>query len=1019
MSRIWYHLQDVPTPELGFAEYIFKTEICIDKPPTDNTIKTIAQQVTALMNTSGGLILLYSNTPDSERKRDRWIMGFGSHLANNWIPESLLQELLGYRSRETEGQVQIYIFVAKSPHLVTFDFHAFGRLTTGVRPIKELDRVRKMLNEPQSSPGRNGCGSEMKQILRSVHQFQIDDPIPVTYRESDTMEFKHCYDGPSKTTELPLFTTDILKKRLGENMKYLCAFANTQGGSLVLGVEEDGNCPVVRGFPVTVNQEAAERELTEYLGWRLGQCIWHGDPQHKPVMGQDWNVFYHKVIGKAGRERKMIEVRINKHSGGMFLQSPVYYVVDRNGQMEEKRDFKDWKVRFHATTAIPHTEKTNAQSDLQKHMVDTGIHEKRQEVQNNRLPEDQPQPAAGAAAQAAAEIKIPKSFKESRSEHKADIFVQSLSLHDCCTNRMAQYIKSLQAESEKTWYPFVEEIRKRLPDDACSDKLMIFLQGQEWKGLTSIVEIENESDRARKSNDPGLICHMLRLGECEPPLLISCFGTNYQCEIAKQNLESLVGLALDSGRELKRQLLENTANLLYCSCLFHFDMEVLLVPTEGPVETVWESKNVQPVEYPNTNQEQQYAIACNGLSVELLRTRASVKDRYGQILVEHLTEAQASALHAERKRVLIVSGKSGTGKTVIALHLAKEANEVRKEVGVGAGVVYICSNEGLKSFVSSQVSCPVIVLKSANSLSPTQKILLEEASLIIVDDVHAIELDKRCKYWESTRRDSGGDDVSAIEIDEHGETYPSDLYVMLFKHAAQSNTRVAVFFDPEQDYKQNLPADFDLKLRRLAETHCGVLPQDITIVALTERVRNSQEINRFMQANQNQAKVSGTIECLNERPGDDVIYEYIGSNIEESAKIVNAKLNSLQGKYGARSVAILCDDNEQMKEMKTELIDQFDRYFQTENEYPIQHTVICSIEDFGGLEAEVILFLLPRNFGTENANVNWKYVNVISSRARERLEFLLPWKPALEDTEQQMRLRNLLELFKSVSSKLI
>ncbi len=80
---------------------------------------------------------------------------------------------------------------------------------------------------------------------------------------------------------------------------------------------------------------------------------------------------------------------------------------------------------------------------------------------------------------------------------------------------------------------------------------------------------------------------------------------------------------------------------------------------------------------------------------------------------------------------------------------------------------------------------------------------------------------------------------------------------------------------------------------------------------------------------------------------------------------------------------------------------------------------MCSMEDFGGLEAEVILFLLPRNFGTENANVNWKYVNVISSRARERLEFLLPWKPAREAAEQQMRLCNLLELFKIVSSNLI
>ncbi len=1012
---------------MEFVEYTFKTEICIEKPPTGagNNIKAIAQQISALMNTSGGLILLYSNTPDSDGKRDRWMMGFEFYLTNNWIPEQLLQELVSYQYLETEsGQLRIYVFVSKSTSLVTFDFNAFGRLATGVRPIKD-QMVLKLLNDSHNVNSERECESQLGNIPQKGNAFTIDDPIPATHRESETMEFKHCYvqqfGEESKKTELPLFSADKIKQRLGENMKYLCAFANTQGGSLVLGVEEENKkVPIVRGFPVDDYYEPEEKHLTQYLNDKLSQCIWHGEPGYKPVRGRDWNVFYHNVIAKDGRERKMIEVRITKHDGGMFLQSPVYYVVDRNGKIEENQNFHDWKIRFQTTTTTLHSDKTDAQGHLRKHIDKPDPEIKGKQVQDSgTLPgfEDQPQQVT---AEAPAESKLPKSFKESQSEYKTAILIQGLSMHDCCTNKMTRNIKELQQEGEgdKIWYPSIEDIRKRLPGDAFSDKLMTFLREKEWKGLASIVEIEDQSDRAGRSDGHRLICNMLIVREREPPLLISCFGTSDQCEIKKQGLESLVDYALDNGRALKRQFLENTANRQHQSCLFHFDMDVLLVSREGIVKTIWESRKVRPVVYPNTCQEKQHTIACNGLSVELLRTRASVKDRYGQILIEHLTEAQAKVLHAEEKRVLIVVGKSGTGKTVIALHLAKEASDARKEGRVNEDIVYICSNDGLKSFVSSQVLCPVIVVKSTNSLSPAQKDLLKNASLIIIDDVHAIELDKNCKYWVSSSIALDIGDVDAMEIDDNMENKPDDLYVMLFKCAAEKNTRVAVFFDPEQDYKGNLPADFDKKLRNLAETHCGVMPQDITIVALRERIRNSQEINRFMQANQNQAKIPGTIECLNERPGDDVVYQYIGSSVQESAKVMNEKLVVLEAKYEPRSVAILCDDHEQMEGIKTQMIDQHYRYFQDENVYPIQHTVITNLENFAGLEAEVILFLLPRNFRTANVKMNWKYINVISSRARERLEFLLPWKPANEEEELDDRLLNLLELFKIVSTEL-
>ncbi len=499
---------------------------------------------------------------------------------------------------------------------------------------------------------------------------------------------------------------------------------------------------------------------------------------------------------------------------------------------------------------------------------------------------------------------------------------------------------------------------------------------------------------------------MLKLSQDEAPLLISCFTSKDQRKITETDRESLVAYALDSGRVLKRDFVMSTANQQH-SCMFHFDIEVLRVSAQEGVTpvAVWNSTSstseVQPVIYPKGSQKDQYTIACNGLSEYLLRTRDSVKDRYGEVLTAHLTEEQARILYAESKRVLIVNGRSGTGKTVIALHLAMEA----MKQGYGQHVVYICSNEGLKSFIECYLSIVyqkgeresrpyyyVIVLKRTCDFS-SQKGKLENATLIIVDDVHAIQLHED---WESN---------------------PDDLYLMLFTRAAMTNTRVAIFFDPEQDYKKHLPADFDRKLRDRAENVPDLKTDDVQITTLKKRIRNSRTINRFMQANQNQAKINGIIECLNETQGDDIIYEYIGSNVEESANILNAKLDGLQRKYGARSVAILFDDDEQMNGMQKILADKFKRRFQHANTHPIEHTVICSIEDFGGQEAEVILFLLPRKMSSENIKVNWKYVNIISSRARERLEFLLPWKSEEEEEEQQEILGDLLELFKIVSSK--
>ena len=993
-----YIFQEEPTPEKEFAEYTFKHNINITSHrgimAQQELIVQIAQQMTALMNTSGGLILLYDCFNDrkeeySDEDRDKWLRTFQEKLWLKWIPKSLFSSLVRYKYRFVNNEIRIYIFVCRSQSLSTLEFNACDRRGISVWRIygNEPAAIEKILTNSDSSPPE----SQIKLIVKEKGWLDFGMEIRAKDYESGTMEFKHGYTDRTRKQGLTEFNLDILKVKMQRYIDCLCAFANTQGGSLVVGVEEGGKLPVVRGFPIRHTQEEEEWKVTCYLADKLRECIWHGDPAYKPVQGKDWDVYYHKVLGDV-KERRMIEVCISKHSGSMFLRTPVFYDVPDNweGEISKREDFNLWKKRFLDTRAIPE------------------LHE-----QEGRAVQEQP---VTVTEEVSAEVKTPKSFNESQSEYKSDIEVHAIRTHDCLTEDMSERLKTFKGT---IWYPCIEIVRERLPRDACSDNLISFLEKKQWKGLVSVIEIERKCGTTNLPGGYTEMCHMLGISKKEAPLLICCFTSKDRREINKQDLENMVTYALDSGRVLKRGFAMSTANQQY-SCMFHFDIEVLLVSAEEGVtpESVWNSDAVQPVLYPKGNQKEQYTVACNGLSEYLLRRVDFVHSRYGDIRTAHLTTGQAKIVN-RRPKLLIMNGRSGTGKTAIALDLARKAlaaealtAEEAMKMGIKERerqpqhVLYICSNKGMKSFVKYLLSrkyhdgedgeCEslphfyVIVLKSTDDFSPHMD-KLYTAGLIIMDDVHAIQL---AEDWE---------------------TNPWDLYRMVFAFAAWHRTRVAIFFDPEQDYKKHLPEHFDGKLRRLAEMlpHSDLIHK-IEICTLTERIRSRQIINSFLQANQKQAKIDRKTRCLNERQGDDAILDYIGSNEEESANILNAKLRGFEGKYEARSVAILCDDNEQMDRIKEILEVKFKRRFQEDNKHPIEHTVMCSIEDFGGQEAEVILFILPRRFTTKNIKENWKYVHQISSRAIERLEFLLPLKS--EETEEENIVANLQELFKIVSS---
>ena len=992
-------------------------EIQVDRSPNDDekTSKEIGKWTTALMNTSGGLIVLYCKKPDSDQQRDKWLMGLESALVNNWIPESIVQSLIRFQYREIDEQLRVYMFVGKAPHVITFSYNAYGRHATCIRPIRDATRVQQMLCERPSSFSNVEWLSPMKKLLTKVQAFKVGDPIPAEYRENKDMEFKHCYTDISKRKELHSFGVKELKQRLhgdGGYIQYISAFANTHGGSLVLGVEEGGKFPVVRGFEIS---EEEKQKIHECLHAALESCIWYGNQAYKPCCDRDWKLLYHDVIeqGETSKQQ-LIEICVPKHAGGLFLRSPVYYMVDKGGalgsnvkQPNNNKTPQDnpsqhemlelWKKAFHACSNSD--EETSKQGAIKTHYTTaTKINIPAVKCKQTRhSPDEASVEQHEETDKGPDETKLPKSFKESQSVYKTDITVLNMNVRDCCSSKLANHIQTMK--NTKTWYPPWQTMQHRMLREARFSDLINFIDACEWSGVASVIsehtDAEDQKDRPSVDNC-SILCHVLIIREAKAPVLICCVKDTSRSARTQEDLDKMIEFALCKGRMLKRQYILSIANRFWQSVIFHFEIQVLLVPTVGDITKVWDSRSIgsQPVTYPAMDGDVQHMIACTGLAEWLLKTRHSVKDRYGDILTQHLTEAQARILLDRKERVLIVSGKSGTGKTVIALHLVYEA---LSQGMTDKDVLYICSNEGLEAFIRSQVPCQVMVVKKADCLAQRGDLLKKK--LVVVDDIHAIKLQTNWKEkWG--------------RVD--WQTDPSDLYMMLFLQAARG-TNVAVFFDPDQDYMENLPSDFDTRLRDLAGQVDDMLTHDIQVVTLTERMRNSREINRFLQASLNQAKVPGTISCLSEQQGDDVLYEYIGKTAEDNATILNEKLVVLENKYSPKSIAILCDDIDQLNTIKSLLMEKFQRNFQTPRRYPVRQMVFCLLEDFGGLEADVVLFLLPPRFDTDAIKVSWKYINTISSRAKQRLELLLNWEPLKEETRQG-KIATLLELFATVSN---
>ncbi len=978
---------------MEYAEYSFVKSIDITRYDK-RTAEEIAKWLTALMNTSSGIIVLHCDKQGSD-KRDRWLRKLKDDITTKWITSSAYWSLVRHKYTTIDDQLRLYMFVTKSEDLITFRYNAYLRHATSTESVKNNDEVSTILH---GNKHVHKAESQMKLILNGRESFVLDELIPVGYGESQNIEFKQYYQSEREL----MFSASGLKVKLmrdHELLENVSAFANTAGGSLILGVAETRRGAIIRGFPAGENQKQEENSLEIELEKLLNSCIWVGNKDCKPVRGADWDVFVYDVSQLDCSMRKIVEIRVPKHKGGMFVKLPKCFIVDDKGEREELKTIEDWRSRIHP--ADLHVDRESRTSQLEKHVKDptllTHTFNKmgRSEEFRSAHQAEGDRPPGTLAEYANTKLKMVFDGSET------SIPIPELKQLECCLTKMAQDICSQQGQN--SWYPSLKAVKRK---GIWYQKLVDHINQKEWHGVASVMEIADTAQRGGEKvciscgmvTCSHMLCYMVIVSETVQAKLICCFN-----DIGTEELDhkGIIRCALCLGRKLKRDFLTLSINKDNRSVPFHFEVLVLTMQGRDPVSitTVWDSEdgNNQPVSYPYAECQAQFSVACNGLAEKLLHAGSPVRDRYGDFLIDHLTDEQAKILLDRQERIMVVRGGSGTGKTLVALYLIRDAMARKlKETEV----LYICRSEGLKAFVSYQVKCRVWIVTATDDLSKVQnEFILYHTKLVIVDDVHAISLGEDWKDEET-----------------------SDLYPLLFTHAAHNKAEVAVFFDPDQNYyKSSFCENFDVELRNLAERIAGksdgrMHSQDIKLYELKERIRNSREIQRFMQANRKQADVDEMLVCMNETEGHGVTYDFIGNNYEENAQYLDADLRALVKLYEERSIVVLFDDDDQLIKLKGLMKNKYHWKLQDWRIFPINAIVMCTLDQFGGLESEVVIFILPPSFGTEN-RCHWKYMNCVSSRAKQKLELLVPWNPD-EDVTRLQKIKVLLALFQAVSVSL-
>ena len=534
-----------------------------------------------------------------------------------------------------------------------------------------------------------------------------------------------------------------------------------------------------------------------------------------------------------------------------------------------------------------------------------------------------------------------------------DIVTESLQFDQCCSKELAE--SEIDVNTPFSTFPPIEAIAERFAHiEHLEDTLKRILKEHEHDNGVAVI-LENLPDTTlpiyaalKEVTSVYHVFDLVFLKERQPPVIVTIFKDDCSRREAKEYCLTL------------GQLLKRDCSTYMCPGKGSMKLFVQCHPYFiGYGYEDLQQDRFYPRDYLHPSTETidsvRYALA------RILLDCHYMTDRYGNIMVRHLSSYQAKVLLRKRLKVLIVKSVAGSGKTVLALEIARR---IKKLHGNKRKIIFLCRSRGLAAFVKSQVK-GINVFEAVKECNDQTVAELNTNSFshytdIFVDDAHAIPVQGHPKNWQ--------------------------MYNALFSSLQRRSAHAYVLLDPDmQDYRGCTPDDFVTQLESLAGQYVG--KYNVQIEPLGKNLRNSRRICHFAKACTGKDDVD-EYSTVRQIPEDGVFFYNIrGRDVRhDEPTTLLTRLSNLK-QYRSRDITIVTDSQEDSTWVMEKLKSKYAR--QRKTEYPVKHVDLDTLENVQSLESPVILFIMPQSWGTRYVG-SLKNRLCVGTRAISRLEFLLP-----------------------------
>ena len=300
-----------------------------DKRYKEQKIKEVVDAICAMLNSSGGQVVINIETDSNETPVGGSPFSQMS-LAIRMVEQSMIsiigtQQTTSYINfREDNGRM--LISVRKADSLITINYNLYlpsQSQVVQVFPWETLEIInRKAIHQPVQLDSHNKI-------------FRKDSTCDI--HESKTVQLKHLEANATKRTTL----ADRMIGKGNKFARYVSAFANYIGGHVYYGITDKG---VVVGEEI--QNEEDKRKITKKVEKAIKKMIW---PEHiaEPKQGEHWDIFFEPALDDNNKpipSTFVIVIFIAACLGGVFIEEPECYEMVM-GQVR-KMSFITWKRRM-------------------------------------------------------------------------------------------------------------------------------------------------------------------------------------------------------------------------------------------------------------------------------------------------------------------------------------------------------------------------------------------------------------------------------------------------------------------------------------------------------------------------------------------------------------------------------------------------------------------------------------------------------------------------------------------------